>query len=204
MNFHQEIKNIALILMGSFILAFGLFNFNYQHQITEGGVLGFILLTKVLFNISPAMMSLLLDTSLFLLGVKFFGHKFMVYSLIATFSFSIFYGWNEHMGFIIPNLNDHMLFATILAGLFVGVGVGLIVKTGGAAGGDDVVALIVGNHTSLSVGHVYLIMDSLVLLLSLTYLTVDEVFYSILAVMISGRLINYIYYKKEAPDLSGV
>lgn len=133
MQWKYEMKQASIILLGSCILAFGLFNFNYQHQITEGGVLGFILLTKSLFNISPAFMSLILDTSLFLLGVKYFGKKFMMYSLLATVSFSIFYGINEVIGFTIPNLSNHMIVATLFSGVFVGVGVGLIVKTGGAA-----------------------------------------------------------------------
>ena len=44
-------KHIILILLGSLILSFGIYNLNYQNNITEGGVLGLWLLLKNLFNI---------------------------------------------------------------------------------------------------------------------------------------------------------
>ena len=48
-------KHIILILLGSLILSFGIYNLNYQNNITEGGVLGLLLLLKNLFNIEPSV-----------------------------------------------------------------------------------------------------------------------------------------------------
>ena len=129
-----------MILIGSAILVSGLYNFNFQNSITEDGILGFILLIKALFDISPSIRSFILDASLFLIDIRYFRKQFMIYSFIATISFSVFYAINERIGFTIPNLYNHMLLAAILGGIFVGVD--LIVRTGGAAGGDDVIALL--------------------------------------------------------------
>lgn len=159
-----------------YILTFGLHNFNFQNSITEGSILGFILLIKALFDISPSITSFILDASLFLIGIRYFGKQFMIYSFIATISFSVFYAINEMIGFTIPNLSNHMLLAAILGGIFVEVGVGLIVRTGGAAGGDDVIALLADKYTRFTVGPAYLAMDLIVLILSLTYLTVEDIF----------------------------
>lgn len=197
MQHRIHFKNISLILIGSAILAFGLYNFNFQNNVTEGGILGFILLIKALFDISPSITSFILDASLFLIGIRYFGKRFMIYSFIATISFSVFYAINERIGFTIPNLSNHMLLAAILGGIFVGIGVGLIVRTGGAAGGDDVIALLVDKYTRFTVGHTYLALDLLVLILSLTYLTVGDIFWSILTVIVSGQIINLLYYKKD-------
>ena len=57
----------------------------------------------------------------------------------------------ESIGFIVPNLSNNMLLASILAGIGVGVGIGIIVRAGGAAGGDDVIALVGTKLTSLKV-----------------------------------------------------
>ena len=82
---------------------------------------------------------------------------------------------------------------TILSGLFVGVGVGIIVRNGAAAGGDDALAMVISKITSLNIGNVYLIGDVAVLMLSLTYLSAYDIFWSLIAVNISGRTIDYIY-----------
>ena len=84
-------KHIILILLGSLILSFGIYNLNYQNNITEGGVLGLLLLLKNLFNIELSVANLIIDTALLIMAYKFFGKQFLIYSIIATYSFSTFY-----------------------------------------------------------------------------------------------------------------
>lgn len=189
----EILKNILLIIIGSTILSFGSYNFNYQNNVTEGGILGLILLIKNVFNISPSITSLLIDLSLFTLGSKFFGKQFLIYSLLSTFTFSTTYRIWEKIGFLVPSFQHNMLIASILAGIGVGIGVGFVVKGGGASGGDDVIALVANKLIKLKVNHVYLITDGIVLLLSLVYLDIKQIFFSIIAVTISGKIISIIY-----------
>ena len=126
------------------------------------------------------------------MAYKFFGKQFLIYSIIATFSFSTFYEVFESIGPLIPVLNSKFI-VTILSGLFVGVGVGIIVRNGAAAGGDDALAMVISKITSLNIGNVYMIGDVAVLMLSLTYLSVYDIFWSLIAVNISGRTIDFIY-----------
>ncbi|WP_042273030.1 YitT family protein [[Clostridium] dakarense] len=195
----QILKNILLIIIGSTILSFGSYNFNYQNNVTEGGVLGLLLLMKNLFDISPSITSLIIDLSLFALGSKFFGKRFLLYSLTATLTFSSTYKIWESIGFIVQNLSNNMLLASIFAGLGVGIGVGLVIRGGGASGGDDVIALLGNKFTPLKINHVYLITDIVVLLLSLSYLDFKQIFFSIIAVSISGKIISLLY-KDENED----
>ena len=194
------IKQISLVLLGATILSFGTFNFNYQNSVTEGGILGLLLLFKNLFDISPSITSIVLDFSLFFLGSRFFGKSFMIYSVLSTITFSITYSIWEAIGPLVPSLGEHMLLASLFAGLFVGVGVGLVVRGGGASGGDDVIALLVSKFTPLKVNWVYMITDFTVLGLSLTYLRFEQIFWSLIAVTVSGKVISLIYYKKEDDD----
>ena len=90
-----------------------------------------------------------------------------------------------------------MLIGSILAGICVGIGVGLVVRGGGASGGDDVIALLSNKLLKLKVNHVYLITDATVLLMSLIYLDIKQIFYSIIAVTISRKIISIIYKSDE-------
>ena len=187
-----KLKRIILILLGSLILSFGIYNLNYQNNITEGGVLGVLLLLKNLFDIEPSVANLIIDMSLLIIAYKFFGRQFLTHSIIATLSFSIFYGVFESIGPLIPVLQSKFI-VTILSGLFVGVGVGIIVRNGAAAGGDDALAMVISKITSMTIGNVYMVGDIVVLILSLTYLSVYDIFWSLIAVNISGRTIDFIY-----------
>ena len=189
----QLIKTVGLVMLGAIILAFGSYNFNYQNSVTEGGVLGLLLLIKNVFDISPSATSLVIDLSLFALGAKFFGKRFLMLSILSTVTFSTSYKICESIGYVVPNLTDNMLLASILAGIGVGIGVGLVVRGGGASGGDDVIALLGSRFTKLKINHVYLISDGIVLLMSLVYLDFKQVFFSIIAVTISGKIISILH-----------
>ena len=190
------LKSILLIIIGATILSFGSYNFNYQNNVTEGGVLGLLLLQHI-FNISPSITSVVIDFSLFTIGSKFFGKKFLLYSILSTITFSSTYKIWEKIGFLVPSFTNNMLIASILAGIGVGVGVGLVVRGGGASGGDDVIALLGNKLLKLKVNHVYLATDAIVLLMSLVYLDIKQVFFSIIAVTISGKIISIIYKDDE-------
>lgn len=196
----KYIKNLLLIALGSCILAFGSFNFNYQNNVTEGGVLGLLLLIKNIFDISPSTTALVIDLSLFAVGSKFFGKQFLGLSIFASLSFSTWYKLWESIGFIVPNLSNNMLLASILAGMGVGIGIGIIVRAGGAAGGDDVIALVGEKLTSLKVNYVYMITDFIVLILSLSYLSFKQIFFSLIAVTISGKIISIMYDSNKIND----
>ena len=52
---------------------------------------------------------------------------------------------------------------------------------------------MISKTTSLNIGRVYMLGDCAVLLLSLSYMSIDNILYSLVAVAISGNVIDYIY-----------
>ncbi|EQK42716.1 MULTISPECIES: YitT family protein [Paraclostridium] len=192
----RSVEQILLVLIGSIILSFGVYNFNFQNNITEGGVLGFLLLLKNLFNIRLSLANLIIDCALLLVGYKFFGKKFIKYSLIATISFSLSFSFFESIGPVIPKF-DNLILGSIIAGVFVGLGSGLVVRAGGAAGGDDALALVISKTTSLKIGKVYMISDFFILGLSLIYLSFSQIAVSLIAVSVSGKVIDFVYSYKN-------
>ena len=142
MNFRREWKNYLTIMLGAAILAFGIYNVHRQAGITEGGVLGMTLLLDRWFGISPAVGELVMDIICYAVGYKVLGGAFARYSLVATCSFALSYGVYEMFPPLLPDLSAHPLVAAVLGAVFVGVGVGLAVRVGGACGGDDALAMV--------------------------------------------------------------
>ena len=62
-----------MLLSGSFILAFGLYNIHSQSGVTEGGVLGLILLLDHWFGLSPSISSLVMNAACYVLGLRVLG-----------------------------------------------------------------------------------------------------------------------------------
>lgn len=190
-------KHYGILLLGVAILAFGLFNVHSQSNITEGGVLGMILLLKYWTGISPGITGICLDSLCYFLGYKLLGKEFLKNALIASVGFSFFYNIFEHIGYVIPDLSAMPFIAAILGGLFVGIGVGLVVKMGGASGGDDALALIIAKLSGCNISKAYLVTDITVLLLSLTYIPVQKIFYSLITVTLSSFIIGRIHKEKK-------
>lgn len=192
-NLRRLAARLPMLLCGAAILAFGLFNVHSRSQITEGGVLGMSLLLHHWFGISPGICGPIMDMACYLLGLRLLGRGFLVNAMIASGGFAVFYGIFERMGAVLPNLSEQPLLASILGGLFVGVGVGLVVRAGGASGGDDALALVIAKLTGWGVSRAYLFTDIVVLLLSLSYLPVGKIIYSLLTVTISSLIIGKIH-----------
>ena len=187
----RSLKDISLILIGSTILAFGVYNFYYLNSITEGGVLGITLLLKNIFGFDVSIAGAILDIALLIMGFKMFGKKFFVYSVGASVGFSVLYDIFETVGPLVPQMG--MFTSAVLGGLSVGIGCGIMMRVGCASGGDDALAMIISKVTSLKLSTVYLITDGVVLLLSVSYIPAVQLVYSIVAVLISGKTIDFIY-----------
>ncbi len=185
-------KSVIIILLGSAVVAFGMYNIHDVSDITEGGIFGLDLLLEYHFGISPAYTNLIFTAICFFLGWKALGRDFIIYSAFSAASFSLFYAIIERTPRLFPQIADHPLSAAILGALFVGVGVGLSVREGGAQSGDDALAMALHHYFGWSISSVYLISDLLVLALSLTYIPVRKIIFSLITVILSGQLIEFI------------
>ena len=88
------------------------------------------------------------------------------------------------------------LAASIVGSIFVGVGCGVCVRIGGAPSGDDALAMSLSRLTRIPIQWVYLSTDLLVLGLSLSYIPVSKIAYSLLTVILSGQIIG-LFQRKE-------
>lgn len=183
-------NTILLSAIGSFILAFGLYHIHSQGMITEGGTLGLTLLMHHWFGISPALSGFLLNAGCYALGIRVLGRRFLFCSILSGTCFSIFYTGLEQFPLLWPDLIQHPLLASILGALFVGFGVGLCVRAGGAPSGDDALAMTVSKLANWPIERMYLITDLSVLLLSLSYIPLNKILYSLLTVILSGKIIG--------------
>lgn len=190
-------KNVLIILAGAAVTAFGIYNVHDVADITEGGVLGLNLLLLHWFGISPAITNFVLTAVCFFIGWRVLGKSFIVNSAIAVLGFSAFYALFERTPRLFPQIAHYPWLAALLGALFVGVGAGLSVSENAAQSGDDALAMSFHAFFHVKVSTVYLVSDFLVLLLSLSYIPLRRILCSVLTVVLSGQLIEFILHLRK-------
>ena len=86
----------GIILLGSAILSFGLYNIHERTQVTEGGVLGMTLFLQHWLGLTPAITSPVMDIACYLLAWRFLGNSFARYAVTASLAFAAFHGlWEQ-------------------------------------------------------------------------------------------------------------
>lgn len=197
------VKRTLLSLIGSAILAFGLYQVHSLSGVTEGGALGLTLLLQNWFALSPAATGLVINGACYLFGIRTLGREFLLYSAVSGGAFSVFYAVFEQFPHLWPQLVQQPLTAAVAGALFVGIGVGLCVRAGGAPSGDDALAMSLGKLMGWPIERIYLISDLTVLVLSLSYIPLNRILYSLLTVVLSGKIIGIIQRLPEPKQKSG-
>lgn len=192
MKFKLTAERCILALLGSIILSFGIYNVHSLSGVTEGGALGLTLLFDNWWGISPAITGAVINIICYAVGIRTFGREFLVYSLISTIGFSGSYAVFEQFPRVYPEIAEMPLLAAVIGAVFVGIGVGLAVRAGGAPTGDDALAMSLGEIFKINIEWVYLVTDVTVLALSLTYIPLEKILYSLLTVVISGQIVGII------------
>lgn len=189
---NRKFRDWILLLIGSTIQAFGLYHVHACSGVTEGGVLGLTLLLQHWLELSPAISGAILNMICYGIGWKLLGTEFILYSMISTAGFCSTYKIIEQFPPLWPELYGMPFTAAVLGALFIGIGVGICVRVGGAPGGDDALAMSISHVTGGKIETVYLISDLLVLGLSLSYIPVKRIGFSLLTVILSGQIIGFV------------
>lgn len=187
-----KIRACILIWLGSAIQAFGLYHVHACSGVTEGGVLGLTLLLEHWLEISPAVSGAILNLICYFIGWRVLGGGFIVNSLISTVGFCGTYRICEQFPQLWPQLYQMPLIAAIVGALFIGIGVGICVRQGAAPGGDDALAMSISHLTGVGIEKVYLVSDLIVLGMSISYIPLTRMCYSLITVVLSGQIIGMV------------
>jgi uncharacterized membrane-anchored protein YitT (DUF2179 family) len=187
-----RLKNTIFIIIGAAIFAFGLVHFNIENNLAEGGFTGITLILYALFKIDPSISNLVLNIPLFIIGWKILGRNTFMYTILGTVSLSIFLWFFQYIVHFEFPLHDELILAALFAGLSIGVGLGIIFRFGGTTGGVDIIARLGKKYLGWSIGKTMFIFDAVVIFSSLIYLNYKEAMYTLVAVFVGARVIDFI------------
>lgn len=158
MNKHR-IAQLIFVLLGSFIFTCGLKLFLVPNELIDGGVVGISIILSHLSNQSLGLILLLLNIPFIFIGYKRIGKEFALLSLLGVASMTVFTYFLKGMS---PIVTDPLLSA-VFGGIFLGIGVGLVIRNGGSLDGTEIVAILIEKKIPFSVGDIVMTLNVFIL-----------------------------------------
>jgi uncharacterized membrane-anchored protein YitT (DUF2179 family) len=184
-----EVKNILLITIGAIIAAVGLELFLVPNNILDGGVIGLSIIAAELFNYKLSLFIVLFNIPFLLLGFRKMGWKFTIYTLYGVVTLSLCTSYLHHF----EPITDDLFLATIVGAVILGTGVGLVIRTGGALDGTEIVAILVSKRMPFSVGQFIMILNVFIFILAaLLVFSLETAMYSIITYFIAFKMIDIV------------
>ncbi len=184
----QVLWNLFLIACGSIICSVAVNGILIPQQFFGAGFTGVAIIIHYLFSPLPmGVLYLLLNIPVFVLGWVYVGRRFFYYSIAGMLFFSAALQW---IHLLVP-VQDRILSA-ILAGIIMGVGAGITLRSLGSGGGLDILSVILLKRFSVRLGTTMLAMNSLVLLAGGILFSLESALYTLIFIFVSSYIINLV------------
>ncbi|MDP4159887.1 MAG: YitT family protein, partial [Bacillota bacterium] len=156
----QLLKHFLGIIIGSAVVSVSINTLIIPNKIADGGVTGIAIILHYLFQWPVSWTVFLLNMPLFILGLRFVGRKFLVFSVVGVSVLSLMLSFTADL----PPLTHDTLLSAISGGVLSGIGMGIIFRSRGSLGGTDILAVLFARTTNFSVGQILLGIDAVIFL----------------------------------------
>ena len=184
MKSKKLITDLMFLTVGCILLSVSINVFLLPYKISAGGIstVGTVLLH--LFGIKMSLTNLFFNAVLFIFGYKKLGKYAVVQTASGIILLSIFLELTSH----IPIYSQNELIAVLSGGIFMGAGVGMIVKTGASTGGSDFAGLILKKFfPHISLAKLILAIDCFIVVVAgIVFKSYTVTFYSVIALFVSS------------------
>lgn len=198
----DDAKRIFLICMGAFLFAFNLKSFVRAGNMIPGGIAGMTVLTQQISQaflgiaLPYSIVNLLLNLGPIILGVKFIGKKFTLYSCTMIVLSSIL----TDLLPVHPLTYDPLLVA-VFGGLLNGLAISLCLLGGASSGGLDFVSIYLSNKKNIDAWNYILLLNGVLILTAGFLFGWNRALYSIIYQFTSTQVIHMIYRKHRQHTL---
>ena len=188
-----ELKQYIFIILGSFAMAFGTVCFLSPNQIITGGGVGISLLLHAIFpQITLGIIIAVVSIPFLILSYIYFGKYYLFKTFIVVLLLSTFTDILKEV-LKIEAITHDILLAAVFGGIFIGLGVGLVIKGRASTGSTSVVGEIVAKKTKYKAAEVLLAIDAVIMFASVfVYNDIDKSLYSMLSVYVGIRVLDII------------
>lgn len=180
------LKKSMIVIVGSILVSLGINLFLAPYEVLDGGLIGLGLISNYIWGLKVGLIIMLLSIPIFI--IAWFHYRDYFYnSLHGLIVSSFFIDILESVHFMV---HIDAVYSSILGGILIGLGDGLMLRFKTSTGGTDLIAQFINDKTGINVGSLILFIDSIVIFLGGLILSFDTFFLSIITVLVIGMTIN--------------
>lgn len=181
-------KKVLLVILGALIVGVGVTVFYVPGSILGGGITAISILCHYLFGTNVALVSLICNIPILILGYFIVDREFMLLSTVGMLAMT----GSMRLAEAIPVPTDNVLTCIIAGGFLVGTGAGIMLRQNGSGAGTDVICRAIYKYFSFPIGNSSLIVNGILVSLGGIVMGVDVAVATIATIFITGRVVNYI------------
>jgi uncharacterized membrane-anchored protein YitT (DUF2179 family) len=182
----KVILRVIAITIGAILMATGLEIFLVPNHVIDGGITGISIMLAHISGWKLGLFLFILNLPFVYLGYKQMGKTFALSTIYGIIVLSIFTSFFHP----IPPFTEDILLATVFGGMILGIGVGLVIRNGGALDGTEILALVITKKVPFSVGQIIMFINVFILAAAGFVFTWDRAMYSLLAYVIAMKAID--------------
>lgn len=177
-----------LLTLGAAIAALALEEFLVPFQILDGGVVGVSMIVSQLSRLPLGIFIVVLNIPFMLIGLKRLGSTFLVRALYSMLLFSVLLEVFKPL----PPLTEQELLVVVFGGVLLGLGVGVILRSGGCLDGTEIVAMLLSRRVPFSTGQIVLGFNIVIYAAAGLLFGLDRALYSLLTYFITSKIIDMV------------
>lgn len=188
-----QVLQTLYVLLGTMSMAFAVVCFLSPNNMVTGGGIGIALILHFFITkLTLGTLIIIVSVPFVILGYLYFGKLYTLKTFLAMFATSFFTDLFREVLHLKP-LTDDVLLAAVFGGMFIGIGVGLVIKGRSSTGSTSVVGEIVAQKTKFKAAEVLLVIDiSIMMAFIVAYGDLKKALYSILGVYVTTKVIDTI------------
>ncbi|WP_346885021.1 YitT family protein [Clostridium sp. UBA4395] len=199
----SELKNYLMIMVGITILAIGINVYYSPQHLVTGGVSGLAIILDYVFSIPLWLTNVIVNIPLFIVGIKIKGMDFAKKSIFGAAFVSVALWYTS----FIPPVQSDLLISSVFGGLFVGAGVGLVLRSSASTGGTDLLAIIIKHYLKkIPINQIMMCIDGMIIVVGLFVFGVEKAMYALISIFIVSKVVNTLVegvnYSKEVHIIS--
>lgn len=180
------LQRMLLLTVGAAFMAVGLEIFLVPNNIIDGGITGLSIIFAHLTGWKLGIFLVVLNLPFLFLGYKQIGKTFALSTLYAVLIMSI----GTVLLHPVQPLTIDPLLAAVFGGVILGVGVGMVIRSGGSLDGTEIVAILLNKRVPFSVGEIVMFFNFFILGSAGFVFGWDHAMYSLIAYFIAFKMID--------------
>ena len=178
---------LLVLIAGVACAVFAMKGFMIPNAFMDGGVTGVSILIHEIYHVNISLLLIGFNLFFVYLGYKRIGKTFAAQTSIAILLLS------AGLHFIhIEAVTDDKLLIAVFGGFFIGIGMGLVIRSGGVIDGAEIIAIFSTKKLSISISEVIMGFNSLIFLTAAISLGIESAMYSIITYFTAIKMSDYV------------